>query len=164
VHRRRRVTPYSATIPMRPMGYGGVGPSPALPLLPDTHGIASSRRLVSVTHGARNAPRQGCSATSLADPAGSLTCRGVRHTFWRLTIWRSGASGAPTLRRPDLDGRRLLSGSWSGRVSSPPSRFARHDRAHPDGDAVPGFLFSFPPPARGPVVRRPSFHRPSEGM
>jgi hypothetical protein len=50
VHRRRRVTPYSATTPMRPMGYGGVGPSPALPLLPDTHGIASSRRLGSAGH------------------------------------------------------------------------------------------------------------------
>ncbi len=70
-YRRRRVTPYSATIPMRPdkrlracYRYGGVGPSPALALLPDTHGIASSRRLGSVTHGARNATRQGSSATS----------------------------------------------------------------------------------------------------
>ena len=44
-------------IPMRPdkrsracYRYGGVGASPALPLLPDTHGIASSRRLGSVGH------------------------------------------------------------------------------------------------------------------
>ncbi len=62
-YRRRRVTPYSATtggsearggrrqpIPMRPMGYGGVGASPVLSLLPDTHGIASSRRLGSAGH------------------------------------------------------------------------------------------------------------------
>lgn len=41
-----------------PVGYGGVGPSPALPLLPDTHGIASSRRLGTVTHGARNVARR----------------------------------------------------------------------------------------------------------
>ncbi len=68
-YRRRRVTPYSATIPMRPMGYGGVGASPALPLLPDTHGIA----FVSLPwicgaptaggSGARNSTRQGSSAT-----------------------------------------------------------------------------------------------------
>jgi hypothetical protein len=76
-YRRRRVTLYSATIPMRPdkrlracYRYGGVGPSPALALLPDTHGIASSRRLGSVGapaaggSGARNATRQGSSATS----------------------------------------------------------------------------------------------------
>ncbi len=81
-YRRGRVTPYSATTggseasggrrqptPMRPTGYGGVGASPALPLLPDTHGIASSRRLGSVGapaaggSGARNATRQGSSAT-----------------------------------------------------------------------------------------------------
>jgi hypothetical protein len=46
-YRRRRVTPYSAATPMRPdkrlracYRYGGVGAPPALPLLPDTHGIA----------------------------------------------------------------------------------------------------------------------------
>ena len=51
-YRRRRVTPYSATIgaseasggrrqptQMRPTGCGGAGASPALALLPDTHGI-----------------------------------------------------------------------------------------------------------------------------
>ncbi len=61
---RRRETPYEAAIPLRPMGYGGVGPSPALPLLPDTHGIASSHRLGSVGapaaggSGARNVARR----------------------------------------------------------------------------------------------------------
>ncbi len=41
---------FGHTTPMRPMGYGGVGSSPALPLLPDTPGIASSRRLGSAGH------------------------------------------------------------------------------------------------------------------
>jgi len=31
--------------PLRPKGYGGVGPSPVLALLLDAHGIASSRCL-----------------------------------------------------------------------------------------------------------------------
>ncbi len=81
-YRRRRVTPYSATtgaseasggrrqpIPMRPPGYGGVGASPALPLLPDTHGIAFvvppwiCRAPAAGGSGTRNATRQGFSAT-----------------------------------------------------------------------------------------------------
>jgi hypothetical protein len=58
-YRRRRVTPYSATIPMRPMGYSGVGASPAFSLLPDTHGIALVAPPWICPHGARNATRQG---------------------------------------------------------------------------------------------------------
>ena len=45
MHHRRRETQYESATPLRPKGYGGVGPSPALALLPDTHSIASSRRL-----------------------------------------------------------------------------------------------------------------------
>jgi hypothetical protein len=56
------LVPAEAAIPLRPVGYGGVGPSPALPHLPDTHGIASSRRLGTVTHGARNVARRTSSA------------------------------------------------------------------------------------------------------
>ncbi len=62
-HRRRRVTPYSAATPMRPAGYGGLGASPALPLLADTHGIGFVAPPWICPHGARNATRQGCSAT-----------------------------------------------------------------------------------------------------
>jgi hypothetical protein len=75
-YRRRRVTPYSATIPMRPdkrlracYRYGGVGASPALPLLPDTHGIAFVAppwicgAPTAGGSGARNATRQGSSVT-----------------------------------------------------------------------------------------------------
>ncbi len=62
-YRRRRVTPYSATIPMRPTGYSGMGASPALPLLPDAHGIAFVAPPWICPHGARNATRQGFSAT-----------------------------------------------------------------------------------------------------
>ncbi len=77
-YRRRRVTPYSATtgaseasggrrqpIPMRPMGYSGVGASPAFSLLPDTHGIAFVAppwicgAPTAGGSGARNATRQG---------------------------------------------------------------------------------------------------------
>ncbi len=73
-YRRRRVTLYSATIPMRPMGCGGVGASPALSLLPDTHGIAlvAPPWICGVPaaggSGARNATRQGLSATYLEPP------------------------------------------------------------------------------------------------
>ena len=75
-YRRRRVTPYSAATPMRPdkrlracYRYGGVGASPALPLLPDTHGIAFvappwiCRAPTAGGSGTRNATRQGSSAT-----------------------------------------------------------------------------------------------------
>jgi len=68
-YHRRRVTRYSATTPMRPTGYGGVGASPALPLLPDTHGIGfvASPWICGAPaaggSGARNATRQGSSAT-----------------------------------------------------------------------------------------------------
>ncbi len=62
-YHRRRVTRYSATTPMRPTGYGGVGASPALPLLPDTHGIGFVASPWICPHGARNATRQGSSAT-----------------------------------------------------------------------------------------------------
>jgi hypothetical protein len=67
-HRRRRVTLYEPAIPLRPSGYGGEGPSSSLALLPDAHGIASSRRLESDRGtrfqrvGARNAARQSSSA------------------------------------------------------------------------------------------------------
>ncbi len=81
-YRRGRVTPYSATTgasqasggrrqptPMRPTGYGGVGASPAFPLVPDAHGIAFvaplwiCRAPAAGGSGARNASRQGFSAT-----------------------------------------------------------------------------------------------------
>ena len=39
-HLQRRVTRYRPATPMRPAGYGGVGASAALALLPDAHGIA----------------------------------------------------------------------------------------------------------------------------
>ncbi len=71
-YRRRRVTPYSATTPLRPTGYGGVGASPALSLLPDTHGIAFvappwiCRAPAAGGSGARNATHQGSSATCQA--------------------------------------------------------------------------------------------------
>ncbi len=54
----------------RPVGYGGVGASPALLLLPDTHGIAFvappwiCRGPTAGGSGTRNATRQGFSATS----------------------------------------------------------------------------------------------------
>ncbi len=69
-HLRRRVTRYRPATPMRPAGYGGVGPSAALALLPDAHGIAFVA-LPSICPGhprqrvgARNAAAQGFSATS----------------------------------------------------------------------------------------------------
>ncbi len=69
-YHRRRVTRYSATTPVRPdkrlracYRYGGVGASPALPLLPDTHGIGFVASPWICPHGARNATRQGSSAT-----------------------------------------------------------------------------------------------------
>jgi hypothetical protein len=65
-YRRGRVTPYSATTPMRPVGYGGVGASPALPLLPDTRGIAFVAPPWIWPRGARNATHQGSSATCQA--------------------------------------------------------------------------------------------------
>ncbi len=78
-YRRGRVTPYSATTgaseasggrrqptPMRPVGYGGVWASPALPLLPDTRGIAFVAPPWIWPRGARNATHQGSSATCQA--------------------------------------------------------------------------------------------------
>jgi hypothetical protein len=68
-YRRRRVTPYSATTPMRPTGCGGAGTSPALSLLPDAYGIAFVAppwicgAPTAGGSGARNATRQGSSAT-----------------------------------------------------------------------------------------------------
>jgi hypothetical protein len=69
-YRLRRVTPYSATIPMRPAGYGGVGASPSLPLLPDAHGIAFVAPPWICPHGARNATRQGSSAACFGGQRG----------------------------------------------------------------------------------------------
>jgi len=63
-HLRRRVTRYRPATPMRPAGYGGVGPSAALALLPDAHGIAFVALPSICPHGARNATAQGFSATS----------------------------------------------------------------------------------------------------
>jgi hypothetical protein len=77
-YRRRRVTPYSAATPMRHAGYDAVGASPALPLLPDTHGIAFvappwiCRAPTAGGSGARNATRQGSSATCFSSVAGGL--------------------------------------------------------------------------------------------
>jgi len=75
-YRLRRVTPYSATIPMRPSGYGGVGACPSLPLLPDAHGIAFVAppwicgAPAAGGSGARNATRQGSSAACFGGRTG----------------------------------------------------------------------------------------------
>ncbi len=61
-HLRRRVTQYRPATPMRPAGYGGVGASAALALLPDAHGIAFVALPSICLHGARNATAQGSSA------------------------------------------------------------------------------------------------------
>ncbi len=61
-HLRRRVTQYRPATPMRPAGYGGVGASAALALLPDAYGIAFVALPGIRTHGARNAATQGLSA------------------------------------------------------------------------------------------------------
>jgi hypothetical protein len=55
---------------MRPAGYGGVGASPALSLLLDTHGIAFVAPPWICPYGARNVARQGFSAISY--PSASL--------------------------------------------------------------------------------------------
>ena len=39
-HRRGMLTPYEPVAPLRPPGYGGTGPSPALALLDVAHGYA----------------------------------------------------------------------------------------------------------------------------
>jgi hypothetical protein len=62
-HLRRRVTQYRPATPMRPAGYGGVGASAALTLLPDAHGIAFVAPPCICPQGARNAAAQGSSAT-----------------------------------------------------------------------------------------------------
>jgi hypothetical protein len=62
-HLRRRVTQYRPATPMRPVGYGGVGASAALSLLPDAHGIAFVAPPNICPHGARNATVQGPSET-----------------------------------------------------------------------------------------------------
>ncbi len=61
-HLRRRVTRYRPATPMRPAGYGGVGSSAALALLPDAHGIAFVAPPSICSHGARNAAARGSSA------------------------------------------------------------------------------------------------------
>ena len=58
-HLRRRVTQYRPATPMRPAGYGGVGASAALALLPDAHGIAIVALPNICPHGARNAAARG---------------------------------------------------------------------------------------------------------
>ncbi len=62
-HLRRRVTQYRPATPMRPAGYGGVGTSAALALLPDAHGIAFVALPSICPHGARNAAAQRSSET-----------------------------------------------------------------------------------------------------
>jgi len=64
-HLRRRVTQYRPATPVRPLGYGGVGTSAALALLPDTQGIAVVALPGICPHGARNAAAQGFSAADL---------------------------------------------------------------------------------------------------
>ena len=46
-HRDRRTTKPGARTPLRPKGYGGIGPSATLPLLTDGRASASSWRLAS---------------------------------------------------------------------------------------------------------------------
>jgi hypothetical protein len=53
-HLRRRATQYPPVTPMRPPGYGGVGPSPSLALLDDAHGIAVVAPPRICARGARN--------------------------------------------------------------------------------------------------------------
>ncbi len=61
-HRRRRVTRYEPATPSHPWGYGGVGPSASLSLLPD----ASRHRIVTppcmYPHGASNEAGRGPAA------------------------------------------------------------------------------------------------------
>ncbi len=71
-HLRRRATQYRPATPMRPAGYGSVGASAALSLLPDAHGIGFVA-LPGVCTGhprqrvdARNAAAQGFSAACYA--------------------------------------------------------------------------------------------------
>jgi hypothetical protein len=61
-HLRRRVTQHRPAPRMRPTGYGGVGASAALSLLPDAHGIAFVALPGICTHGARNAAAHVSSA------------------------------------------------------------------------------------------------------
>ena len=67
-HLRRQVTQDRPATPMRPAGYGGVGASAALALLPDAHGIAIvAPPCICPGHprqrvGARNAAAQGFTA------------------------------------------------------------------------------------------------------
>jgi len=62
-HLRRRATQYPPPTPMRPAGYGGVGPSPSLALLDDAPGIAVVAPPRLCSHGASNAAHWGFSAT-----------------------------------------------------------------------------------------------------
>ena len=48
-HHDRRTTKSAAATPMRPEGYGGIGPSRSLPILGDERASPSSRRLRSGT-------------------------------------------------------------------------------------------------------------------
>jgi len=62
-HLRRRATRYPPVTPMRPPGYGGVGPSLSLALLDDAHGIAVVAPPKICAHGARNETHWGSSTT-----------------------------------------------------------------------------------------------------
>ena len=69
-HLRRRVTQYRPAIPMRPTGYGGVGASAALALLPDAHGIA----FVALPSICPGHPRQRVGARNAAARGSSAAC------------------------------------------------------------------------------------------
>ena len=62
-HLRRRATLYPPATPMRPPGYGGVGPSPSLAVLNDAQGIAVVAPPRIYPHGARNATHSSLLAT-----------------------------------------------------------------------------------------------------
>ena len=62
-HLRRRATQYAPATPMRPAGYGGVGPSLSLALLDDAPGIAVVAPPMTCPRGARNAAHWGRAAT-----------------------------------------------------------------------------------------------------
>jgi len=69
-HLRRRVTQYRPVTPMRPAGYGGVGTSATLALLPDAHGIA----FVALPSICSGHPRQRVGARNVAARGSSAAC------------------------------------------------------------------------------------------
>jgi hypothetical protein len=69
-HLRRRVTQYRPATPTRPAGYGAVGASAALALLPDAHGIA----FVALPSICPGHPRQRVGARNVAAQRSSTTC------------------------------------------------------------------------------------------